>query len=147
MRSLLPKTFVVALILSAAIASAQTPIAVKPMAADAHPSFEVATIKPHDPSSNRGGFYAVGDRYIVGGRTLVSLMMFAYGIDKHQIVGAPSWGGTERFDIEGTVDTPGEPNLRQQQEMLQTLLAKRFGLRFHRETRELPVYAIEIAKG
>lgn len=127
--------------------SAQTPTPVKPMAKDAHPSFAVATIKLHDPDSNRGGFNAVGDRYMIGGRTVVSLMMYAYSIGQHQIVGAPAWAGTERFDIEGKTDTPGEPSVHQQQEMLQKLLADRFGLRFHRETRELPVYAIQIAKG
>jgi len=133
------------LMVGAAGASAQTPV--KPMAADAHPSFAVATIKPHDPDSNRQGFDAVGDRYTIRNQSIVSLMTFAYSIHKHQIVDAPAWAGTERFDIEGTTDTPGEPNLHQQQEMLQKLLADRFGLRFHRETRELPVYAIEIAKG
>jgi uncharacterized protein (TIGR03435 family) len=138
---------VIALILSAASASAQTPTPVKPMAADAHPSFAVATIKPHDPNSNRQGFNATGDRYTVRNQTIVSLMMFAYSIDQHQVLDAPAWASTDRFDIEGTTDTPGEPNLHQQQEMLQKLLADRFGLKFHRETRELPVYAIEIAKG
>ncbi len=72
---------VIALILSAASASAQTPTPVKPMAADAHPSFAVATIKPHDPNSNRQGFNATGDRYTVRNQTIVSLMMFAYSID------------------------------------------------------------------
>jgi uncharacterized protein (TIGR03435 family) len=74
-------------------------------------------------------------------------MMFAYSIDKHQVVGGPAWAGTQRFDIDGKTDTPGEPNLHQQQEMLQKLLTARFGLTFHHEKRELPVYAIHIAKG
>jgi uncharacterized protein (TIGR03435 family) len=141
------KTAVVALALTAAGASAQMPMPVKPMATDAHPSFAVATIKPHDPNSNHQGFNAVGDRYTIRNQTIISLMMFAYSIDQHQVVDAPAWAGVERFDIEGKTDTPGEPNLHQQQEMLQKLLADRFGLRFHRETRELPVYAIQIAKG
>jgi len=125
----------------------QTTTPVKRMAADAHPSFAVATIKPQDPNSHRQGFDAVGDRYTVRGQTIVSLMMFAYSIDKHQVVDAPAWAGTDRWDIEGTTDTPGEPNLHQQQEMLQTLLADRFLLKFHREKREIPVYLIQIAKG
>lgn len=141
------KTAVVALTLSAAGACAQSPTPVKPMAADAHPSFAVATIKLHDPNSDRQGFNAVGDRYTIRNQTIVSLMMFAYSIDKHQVVDAPAWAGTDRFDIEGRTDTPGQPNLRQQQEMLQKLLADRFGLKFHRDTRDLPVYAIQIAKG
>jgi uncharacterized protein (TIGR03435 family) len=146
-----PQHLLIAAVLAASNAMAQpapqsaTPV--KPMAADAHPSFAVATIKPHDPNSNHQGFNAVGDRYTVRNQTIVSLMMFAYSIDKHQVVDAPAWAGTDRFDIEGTTDTPGEPNQRQQQEMLQKLLADRFGLKFHHEKRELPVYAILIAKG
>jgi uncharacterized protein (TIGR03435 family) len=141
------KTVVVALAVRAACAFAQTPTPVKPMAADAHPSFAVATVKPHDPNSKRQGFNAEGERYTVRNQTIVSLMMFAYSVDKHQIIDAPAWAGTDRFDIEGTTDTAGQPNLHQQQEMLQKLLADRFGLKFHRVTRELPVYAIQIAKG
>jgi hypothetical protein len=45
------------------------------MAADAHPSFAVATIKPHDPNSNLEGFNATGDRYAVRNQTIVGLMM------------------------------------------------------------------------
>ena len=141
------KTVVVALTLAAASALAQTSTPVKSMAADAPPSFAVATIKPHDPNSNRQGFDATGDRYTIRNQSIVSLMMFAYSIDKHQVADAPAWAGTERFDIEGTTDTPGEPNLHQQQEMLQKLLTDRFRLTFHREKRELPVYAIKIARG
>jgi uncharacterized protein (TIGR03435 family) len=137
--------FTLALTMANALAQTSTPI--KPMAADAHPSFAVATIKPHDPNSNHQGFNATGDRFTIRNQTIVSLMMFAYSIDKHQVVDPPAWVSTDRFDIEGTTDTPGESNLHQQQEMVQKLLADRFGLRFHRETRELPVYAIQIAKG
>ena len=52
-----------------------------------------------------------------------------------------------KFDIDGKSDTEGEPNLAQQREIIQRLLADRFGLRFHRETRALPVYALRLAKG
>ena len=138
---------VVILAVPYALALAQTPAPVKPMAADAHPSFAVATIKPHDPASNRQGFDAVGDRVSIQNQSVATMMMFAYSIDKHQIVDAPDWALHDRWDIEGTNDTPGQPNLRQQQEMLQKLLADRFGLKFHHEKRALPVYFIQIAKG
>jgi uncharacterized protein (TIGR03435 family) len=120
---------------------------VKPMAADAHPSFAVATIKPHDPASQHQGFNAEGDRFTIRNQTVASLMSFAYSIHWRQIVDAPDWALHDRWDIEGKTNTPGEPNLRQQQEMLQKLLADRFQLKFHRDHRELPVYAIHVAKG
>lgn len=118
-----------------------------PMAADAHPSFAVATVKLHDPDSRHQGFDAKGERVTARDQSVASIMMFAYAIHPSQIVGAPDWVSQVRYDVEGKTDTPGEPNLRQQQEMLQHLLADRFGLRFRRERRELPVYAIQIAKG
>jgi len=122
-----------------------TPI--KPMAADARPSFAVATIKPHDPASNSQGFHNAGERISIRNESITSLMMFAYSINKHQGINLPAWAETSSYDIEGKTDTPGEPNLRQQQEMIQNLLADRFHLKIHREQRELPVYAIQVAKG
>lgn len=141
------KPAVAAITLAAAHALAQSPTPVKPMAADAHPSFDVATIKPHDPSSNRQGWNVRGDRFIIENQTVVSLMMYAFSIDKHQVVGAVDWIANTSYDIEGITDTPGEPNLRQQQEMIQKLIADRFQLKFHHEQRVLSVYAIRIAKG
>ncbi len=141
------KLTVAAVTLAVSHALAQSPTPVKPMAAAAHPSFAVATVKPHDPASNRQGFDADGDRFTVRNQSVASLMTFAYSAHPRQIVDAPDWALHDRFDIEGTTDTPGEPSLRQQQEMLQKLLADRFQLKFHRDQRELSVYAIQIAKG
>ncbi len=108
------KAVLVASTLLAAGARAQLSTPVKPMAADAHPSFAVATIKPHDPNSNRQGFNPTADRYTVRNQTVVSLMMFAYSIDKHQIVNAPSWTGTDHYNMKGATDTPGPLQLRGQ---------------------------------
>ena len=122
-----------------------TPI--KPMGRDAHPSFEVATIKPHDPASQRQGFHTEGDRFIIRNESVASMMSFAYSIHPRQIVDAPDSLFKERWEIEGTTDTPGEPNLRQMQEMVQKLLTERFQLKFHRDKRELSVFALRVAKG
>jgi uncharacterized protein (TIGR03435 family) len=137
-----------ALALAAPPAVSQSTTPAKRMAADAHPSFAVAAIKPNnDPDSRRQGFSAQGDRFTVRDQTVASLMQFAYSIYWRQIVDAPEWVFHDRYDIEGKIDTEGEPNLSQMQEMLQKLLADRFGLKFHRDKRELSVYAIQIAKG
>ena len=74
-------------------------------------------------------------------------MLFAYSIHSTQIINAPEWALHDRWDIEGKIDTPGQPDLRQMQEMLQKLLADRFQLNFRRDQRELPIYAIRIARG
>jgi uncharacterized protein (TIGR03435 family) len=142
---------VIATVVATGTGLAQTPVPsatpVAHMAADAHPSFAVATIKPHDPNSRHQGINAVGDRLTIRNQSVTSLMIFAYAIDKHQIANAPGWVDNDDYDIEGTTDTPGEPGLHQMQEMVQKLLADRFQLKFHRNKRELSVYALRIMKG
>jgi uncharacterized protein (TIGR03435 family) len=132
---------------TAALAQGTGATAAARMAADAHPSIEVASIRLHDPSSQHQSFDVKGDRVTIRNQTVASMMMFAYAIHPSQIAEAPDWVLHERYDIEGKTDTPGQPNLRQFQEMLQKLLADRFGLHLTREKRELPVYAIQVAKG
>lgn len=120
-----------------------------PAAADKRLSFAAVSIKPHDPDDPcRGcsGFDAEGDRMKIRNKNASGIMQVAYAINPRQIVGAPDWFYNESFDIVCTSDTPGEPTSAQYLIMLQNLLADRFGLRFHHEKRELPVYAIEIGK-
>lgn len=75
------------------------------------------------------------------------MLMFAYGIHPKQLVDAPAWFASDRYDIEGVIDTEGQPSLKQMQHIVQRLLADRFELKFHQETREQSVYAITLAKG
>ena len=124
---------------------ADVPLA--PMAKDANPAFEVATIKPAKPNHGSEGFHINGHRLSLENEPVISLISVAYGIHKTQVVGAPAWFDTDQYDIDGVPDQPGEPNTHQMQLMIQKLLADRFGLKFHREKRELSVYAITIAKG
>jgi uncharacterized protein (TIGR03435 family) len=137
--------FILAVPVLAQSSSSATPVA--RMAADAHPSFAVATIKPHDPeSSHQSGIYMEGDRFIIRNESVANMMTFAYSIHPRQIVNAPDSLFHDRWDIQGKPDMEGEPGGRQMQEMIQKLLADRFGLKFHRDRRELSVYAIQIAK-
>jgi uncharacterized protein (TIGR03435 family) len=119
----------------------------KAMAADAHPVFEVAAIKLSDPSQSANGFHAEGRHVFIVNQTLVKMVMFAYAVQQSQVAGEPEWASTVRYDISGVPNVEGAPNIKQIQEMIQKLLSDRFGLVFHRETRELPVYAISVAKG
>lgn len=117
------------------------------MAANANPSFAVAVIKPSDPEDRSEGFHSSANRIFVENETIGRVLALAYAIHEEQIADAPAWLHTDKYDIQGVPDTPGEPNLAQYQTMLQKLLADRFGLKFHREKRPLPVYALTIAKG
>jgi uncharacterized protein (TIGR03435 family) len=131
-------------------ALAQNAASVEPekmMAPDAHPAFEVATIKLSDPNDGSDGFHTDGHRIYIENQTMNKLILYAYGVHEKQIVDGPEWFSKERYDIRGVPDIEGVPDWKQQQEMLRKLLAERFGLVFHREKRELAVYAITVAKG
>lgn len=119
------------------------------MAADANPGFLVATIKASDPNSPRQGwsFESEGHHITCFNATLDDIVRMAYGIHPKQVVGAPEWFNKDRFDISGIPDLPGVPNLKQVQHMYRELLADRFHMVIHRETREMPVYAITVAEG
>jgi uncharacterized protein (TIGR03435 family) len=121
--------------------------AVKSMAADAHPSYEVATIKPRDPEDGSSGFHEMGRQLFTENETLETVIAVAYGLHPKQIVDLPEWSTRERWDIKGVADVEGEPSWPQQREMLQKLLAERFGLKFHRDKRDLSIFAITVAKG
>lgn len=118
----------------------------KPMAADASPEFEVATIKPATPDRPGKGFMVRGRQFSTVNTTLSDLMTFAYGIHAKQISGAPAWVETEKFDLAAQPNGEGQPNDKQWKSMVQKLLADRFKLAFHRDKKELSVYAIVVGK-
>ena len=123
------------------------PPPVPPMAADANPSFEVATIKPSVPNRPGKGFGFGADRFRTVNTNLNDLIAFAYGLHAKQILGAPDWFGTDLYDIEAKPDTPGRPSQKQMAAMVQKLLAERFMLAFHHDKKELAVYVVSVASG
>jgi uncharacterized protein (TIGR03435 family) len=119
----------------------------KPMAKDANPTFDVATIKPGVPGRQGKLIGFRGRHFNAMNFDVNDLIAFAYGLHTAQIVGAPAWFMTDLYDIDGVPDVEGVPSQKQQGIMLQKLLADRFQLKFHHEQKELPVYAITVAKG
>jgi len=118
----------------------------KKMAADVHPAFEVATIKPSDPASEIDAFSANGRHVSSTNQSLSKILAAAYGVHMKQIVNGPSWLGTDRYDINGLADVEGEPSMKQMQEMFAKLLVDRCKLTFHKEKRELSVYVVTVGK-
>jgi uncharacterized protein (TIGR03435 family) len=116
--------------------------------------FEAASVKPYVPQSGSGPRMAFGRRGGPGsndpgritwnGATLKSLIASAYALRTYQVTG-PSWIETERYNIVAKV--PAGATREQVNVMCQRLLADRFQLQFHRETRDLPVYDLVVAKG
>jgi uncharacterized protein (TIGR03435 family) len=115
----------------------------------APPAFEVATIKQHvfaGAGGGRLGMSISGSRVMVSTLTLKNLISTAYNVKTYQISGEPSWAGDSAtaFDVEA--EAGGTPTMDQARLMLQALLADRFQLKLHRETKELPVYDLVVAK-
>jgi uncharacterized protein (TIGR03435 family) len=127
----------------------EIPNADKPMAKDADPDWEVVSVKARDPNdtSNAQSMSMQGRQFVIKNRPVEGMLLFAYGMHKKEIVGAPSWIETERWDVQGVPDVPGHPSLKQTQSLIRKLLEERFGLKVHKETKELAVYAITVAKG
>jgi uncharacterized protein (TIGR03435 family) len=118
----------------------------------AQPAFEVASIKPHDiykPDGRKQGLSVSGTTVTLISMPLASLMMEAYGVERYQISGGPAWandsvGGV--YDITAKTEGEAPPSKEQVRKMLQTLLAERFRLQFHRDMKDLPVYELVVAK-
>lgn len=124
--------------------------------------FEVASIKPSKAGNNLPPG-AVGTRFMfepdgitANNISVIALVNLAYGIqNNNQISGAPGWLDSERYDIQAKMEPaiadevrkmkPEEARLAREV-MLQRLLADRFGLKIHHETKQLQVYVLEVAK-
>ena len=110
------------------------------------PQFAAASVKPNtDNPPNRMQRPMPGGRYSARNANLLMIILTAYGIQKYQLIGGPTWMESEGFDIEAKADS--NVNQAQLLLMLQSLLADRFKLAVHRETKELPVYDLTAAKG
>jgi uncharacterized protein (TIGR03435 family) len=112
--------------------------------AQARPAFEVASIRPsaEQTTSVRVGFQATGSQVRVTAMTLQDYLVIAYSLRPQQIEG-PDWIGQQRWDVVATIPDGGADKVL---EMLQTLLADRFQVKLHRETKELPVYVLGVSK-
>lgn len=153
MYSSLSATFLAGLMTAVVVAGmpgkigAQEVEAQKTMRADAHPAFEVASIKLADPDEKRDGFDVKGRHVLMENIPVMTMLVFGYGVSPKQVAGVPDWAKSEHWDVDGVPDVEGAPNLAQMQGMVQGLLTDRFGLKVHHETREVAGYALTVAKG
>jgi uncharacterized protein (TIGR03435 family) len=129
------------LIFACSLTQAQTPD--KPL------TFEAASVKPAAPPKGMIPMPSGGPGTKDPGRvrypymSMKYLLMAAYDVKVFQIAGA-AWLDTERFEIDATM--PSDTTKEQFRVMLQNLLAERFKLMVHRETRELPMYSLVVAR-
>ena len=111
----------------------------------AAPAFEVASIRPSESDSGSSGIRTGHGRLDGINVTLKRCIVGAYGIGPQQIAGGPDWLDSRRFQIMAKAAQPesGDAALMV---MLQGLLADRFHLVLHRESRLMPAYVLEVAR-
>jgi bla regulator protein BlaR1 len=116
------------------------------------PTFEIASVKPSPSGPSGAEFnFAAGGGLAVRNADLKGIIQMAFDSQAFQIAGAPGWTTSARYDIfaKSADARPGASpdELRQDaRRKLQTLLADRFQLLFHRETRQVNIYHLTIAK-
>jgi bla regulator protein BlaR1 len=111
------------------------------------PAFEVASVKPAEPSDKPGFLQSAPGRLNLSGVTVRMLIQQAWAISGYRIYGGPSWLDSTRYNITAkAADGAGNLTLDQMRPMLQTLLTDRFRLALHREKRELPLYRLIVSK-
>jgi uncharacterized protein (TIGR03435 family) len=119
----------------------------KLMAADADPSFEVATIKPN--ASGNSGLQQLtinGRNFRIRNGSLGDLIGFAFDVQPKQILNPPDWVSSDRYDIDAVPDEEGTPSTAQLRTMIRKLLVERFSLKAHNEKREMPAFVLTEAK-
>jgi len=120
--------------------------------------FDVASIRPSGNTDRRTRMMRHPDdtEFVAQNMSLIALLQFAFGVSQTRVIGLPAQLEAARFDVQakGDVETDArfhKLNTEQmriaKQKMLQALLAERFKLTVHFETRELPVFALVVARG
>jgi bla regulator protein BlaR1 len=125
-----------------------------PQVAPDGPTFEVASVKPNSSGDRRVAMQNQPGRFLATNVTLHMLIRNAYQLQEFQISGGPGWISSDHFDIvakmEGGVPDPlaGGPGTgpTRLQLMIRALLADRFKLTVHNETKDAPIYALVMAR-
>jgi uncharacterized protein (TIGR03435 family) len=116
-----------------------------PTPAASRPQFEVASVKRNNSGRQVARFNGGAGRWTATNALVSVLIKIAYRVQDFQIIGAPAWISSERYDIEAK----GEGNLGNNEinaPMLQALIEERFKAAVHGETRDMPVYFLTVAK-
>ena len=110
-------------------------------------SFEVASVKPNRSGGGGSSIRGSVGRIAMENVPLKKAALWGYGIpdDREYALAGPDWLTTERFDIQATF--PADASPQQVRQMTQTLLADRFKLALHNESRQMPIYVLVAGKG
>ena len=107
-------------------------------------AFEVASVRPSNPDAHGFNISRVsGGRFVASNASVRTLIIFAFNLRDDQLFGAPPDLDLHRFDIAAKAPSP-EATLDQMRTMVRALLAERFRLASHNETRHMPVYILRV---
>jgi uncharacterized protein (TIGR03435 family) len=121
-------------------------------------AFDEVMFYPDTTADNGDGFLWWGspNHWTFSNVSSLKLIANAYGLGMHQVIGFPGWADTDRYALSVGMDLekleafktlPMDEQLRQQRLMMQAVLAERYQLKAHHETREMPVYELVVANG
>jgi uncharacterized protein (TIGR03435 family) len=111
----------------------------------ASPQFEVSSVKQNNSLSDASNISSSSpDRFVATNVPARFLILYAYDLLDHQLVGAPDWTLDKPYDVIGTYPAERRPADSEIRIMLQNLLADRFALKLHHEQRELPAYDLVV---
>ena len=108
------------------------------------PTFDVVSIKPNKTGPGRAGFGGSGGRWTMVNIPASGLILTAYPSLTNELLGAPAWVESERFDVDARAAF--EPTAEQERMMLRALLADRFKFVAHYETQDRPIYNLVVAR-
>ncbi len=108
--------------------------------------FQVATIKPSLPEESRA-LQIRGNRFVTAGTSVIDLLQYAYGLHEAEIAGGPKWLKTQKFDLVADPESQTRPSFDEFKKMVLNLLADRFRLTTHYQSRVLSVFELVPAKG
>jgi uncharacterized protein (TIGR03435 family) len=117
--------------------------AVLPLAGLAQSAFEVASVKPSTATDGGSSYRVQPGRLTMTNESIRQIVQAAYGVPDFRYAG-PGWLEGERYNIDAKTDSR---DAKQMTLMMQTLLAERFKLAVHHESKLLPGYALVVAKG
>ncbi len=137
------------------VAAQDAPISASP--AVSKPTFDVATIKPHEGIVSVVGQINRRDGVSEMAATLSAMIVDAYGVrNEDQVSGGPAWVRSDRYDVEAKLSAEDAPEFQKlsskemserRAQMLRSLLEDRFKLQVHIVTRDVPIYELVVARG
>jgi uncharacterized protein (TIGR03435 family) len=108
------------------------------------PRFDAVSIRPNTSDEHGGGMRPIAGGFSARNLSATMLIQTAYNVKVWQLSGGPGWTTSDRYDVEAKA--AGNPTFEEKSRMLQPLLVDRFHLKFHRETRQMTIYSLTVAK-